>query len=54
MAQLKAMNGGEIIASRRLRKKHVPIKEFLFIEIVIRLFVLGIGRVHGNLKRTPR
>jgi len=39
MAQLKATNGGEITASRRLKKKCVVIRELFIIEIVIRHFV---------------
>src|SRR6185369_12928555 len=48
MAQLKAMNGGEITASRRLKRKRVLIRGLFIIEIAIRLFVnmLGIGRTH--------
>ena len=36
MAQLKAMSGGEITASRRLKRKRVLIKELFIIEIAIR------------------
>ena len=36
MAQLKAINGGEITASRRLKKKRVLVKELFIIEIAIR------------------
>ena len=39
MAQLKAMNGGEITASRRLKKKRVLISKLFIIEIAIRHFV---------------
>src|SRR5438128_12384158 len=39
MAQLKAMNGGEITASRHLKRKRALIKELFIIEIAIRLFV---------------
>ena len=39
MAQLKAMNGGEITASQRLKRKRALIKELFIIEIAIRLFV---------------
>jgi len=39
IAQLKAINGGEITASRRLKKKTRTNKKIFFIEIAIRLFV---------------
>ena len=39
MAQLKAMNGGEIIASRLLKRKRVLISERFTTEIAIRRFV---------------
>src|SRR5437773_12047926 len=39
MVQLKAMNGGEIIASRCLKKKRVLIRERFTTEIAIRRFV---------------
>ena len=38
MAQLKAMNGGEITASRYLKKKRVLIRELFIIEIATHLF----------------
>jgi len=38
MAQLKAMNGGEITASRRLKKKTRTNKRTFIIEIAIRFF----------------
>ena len=52
MAQLKAMNGGEITASRHLKKKTRTNKRFTT-EIAIRHLV-RIPRVHGNVKRVPR
>jgi len=39
MAQLKAMSGGEITASRRLKKKTRTNKRIFTIEIAIRRFV---------------
>ena len=39
MAQLKAMNGGEITASRRLKKKTRINKRTFIIEIAIRHFI---------------
>ena len=39
MARLRAMNGGEITASRRLKRKRVLIKELFTIEIARRHFV---------------
>src|SRR5438477_10185093 len=39
MAQLKAMNGGEIAASRRLKKKSVLISKRFTTEIAMRRFV---------------
>ena len=39
MAQLKAMNGGEITASRRLKKKTRTNKRTFYSKIVIRHFV---------------
>jgi len=39
MTQLKTMDGGEITASRRLKKKRVLISEHFTTEIVLRRFV---------------
>ncbi|CAG8625119.1 1315_t:CDS:2, partial [Ambispora leptoticha] len=54
MAQLKAMNGGEITASRRLKKK-TRIGRTHFENVRNHLAANGIiPRVHGNIKRIPR
>ncbi|KAG9302527.1 hypothetical protein G9A89_007231 [Geosiphon pyriformis] len=54
MAQLKVMNGGEITASRRLKKK-TRIGRTHYENVRNHLATNGIiPRVHGNIKRMPR
>src|SRR6185436_17081457 len=48
MAQLKAMNGGEITASRRLKKKTRTNKKLFIIEIAIRPSVKNVSQYVRN------
>ena len=59
MAQLKAMNGGEITASRRLKKKTRSNKELRigrihFENVRNHLATNGMMPLHGNVKRVPK